>query len=51
MMMATCWLLNEVGANMHAAYLISRVLDALNSIKDGTMYGSWTLLCAALQRS
>ena len=30
-MMATCWLLNE-----HAAYLIRRFLEALNSTEDGT---------------
>ena len=36
MMMATCWLLKEVGANMDAAYLISRVLEALNLTEDGT---------------
>ena len=30
--MATCWLLNEVDANM----LIRRVLEALNSTEGGT---------------
>ena len=32
-MMATCGLLNE-----HAAYLISHVLEVLNSTEDGTNY-------------
>ena len=35
MMMATCWLLNEVGANMQLTYKAS-VLEVLNSTEDGT---------------
>ena len=35
MMMATCWLLNEVGANMQLTYK-APVLEALNSTEDGT---------------
>ena len=34
-MMATCWLLNKVGANMQL-YLIRHALEALNSTEDGT---------------
>ena len=33
-MMATCWLLNEVGAE-HAACIIRCVLEVLNSTEDG----------------
>ena len=38
-------------ANEETPTSISRVLEVLNSIEDGTMYGSWTLLCAASRRS
>ena len=38
-------------ANEETPTSISRVLEVLNLIEDGTMYGSWTLLCAASRRS
>ena len=38
-------------ANEETPTSISRVLEVLNSIEDRTMYGSWTLLCAASRRS
>ena len=37
LMMTTCWLLNEVGANMQLT-LKRHVLEVLNSTEDGTNY-------------
>ena len=53
MMMATCWLLNEVGVNMLPPYKahFQPKFRVRYSTEVGTMYGSLTLLPAASRRS